>query len=82
MDDGSKEKNAGLLIHTNSFKYKDVVRLCEFINKKYELEACPRIRNKGKEQYAIYITKNNLMKVINIVEKYFSPDMMRKLYDS
>lgn len=82
MDDGSKEKKAGLMIHTNSFTYPDVVRLCEFINKKYDLESYPRIRNKEKEQYAIYITKNNLRKVRNIVKKYFTKDMMRKLYDS
>ncbi len=79
MDDGSNEKNSGLLIHTNSFTYQDVVRLCEFLNKKYDLGAYPRLRNKKKQQYVIYITKNNLSKVRKIVEKYFTPDMMRKL---
>jgi len=78
IDQGSKEKNAGLLIHTNSFTHEDVIRLCLFLKARYHLDARPRI----KKVTLIYIPKNNIIKVRKIVAKYFSRDMMRKLYDS
>ena len=82
MDNGSKEIKAGLLINTNSFSYSDVSRLCKFLETKYKFNPKPRLKNKLKDQWIIYIPKHNMPLLASIISPFLSPDMFRKLSDS
>lgn len=82
MDNGSKEKKAGILIHTNSFILDDVERLCKFLNNKYNLDTKPRLKNKLNSQWIIYIPNSNIKVLTSLISDYLSPDMFRKFSDS
>ncbi len=82
MDDGSKVKNSGLLIHTESFTLNEVNTLCLLLVEKFKLTAYPRIKNKEKSQWMIFIPKSELVKLKVLISPHFSPDMLRKLKDS
>lgn len=82
MDVGSNEKKAGLLIHTNSFTYKDIERLCDYLTKRYDLSAKPGLKNKVKAQWLIYIPKRKIPVLSKLIKDYLSPDILRKISDS
>lgn len=78
MDDGSKKLNSGLILHTNCFTYDEVERLSLLLNKKFNLKT----NIKCNKYFTIYIKKESMITLKNIVSQYFSMDMMRKLEDS
>jgi len=82
MDDGSKNPKSGLILHTDNFDYNEVLLLCKLLETKFNILAYPRLKNKDKNQWLIYIPKIYMPLLINIVSKHFSLDMMRKLIDS
>ena len=59
MDDGGWT-NYGIRIATNSFKHKEVELLQEVLKSKYNLETTIQ-KIYIKDQYSIYIKKNNLL---------------------
>jgi hypothetical protein len=76
--DGAKE-HVGLILCTESFNLKDVVRLINVLIIRYELDCTLRIINKDKKQYRIYIKKTSLPKLIKIVKPYIHTSMLYKL---
>ena len=82
MDDGAKVKKSGLLIHTECFTLEEVNTLCRLLNEKFNIPAYPRIKNKEKSQWMVFIPKSGMERVSDLTSKYFSLDMLRKLKDS
>lgn len=82
MDGGGKVRNSGILIHTNSFTLDEVKTLCRLLENKFSIPANPRVKNKEKSQWMIFIPKAGVGRVSELVAKHFSEDMLRKLKDS
>ena len=78
MDDGSKRIGGGLLLHTNSFTFDEVKRLSRLLNEKFNLKTTIR----SNKYHLIYIKKESMDLLRNIVLNHFSLDMIRKLEDS
>jgi ubiquinol-cytochrome c reductase cytochrome b subunit len=77
MDDGCWT-NYGIRIATNNFKLKEVELLNEVIKSKYNLETT--IQNIWvKDQYSIYVKKQSLDHLRNIVGHYIHSSMLYKL---
>lgn len=77
MDDGSK-CSAGLKIATNSFQYKDLERIINFLNKKYQLQS--NINKTGKkDQYILYFPKKSMKQLSTIIKPYLVQSMYYKL---
>lgn len=77
MDDGGKV-GEGLKLATNSFKYEDILYLINILNNKYNLKAS--IQKTGIEnQYHIYIFKESMPILRDIVKPYFTPSMYYKI---
>ena len=82
MDDGGKLKDAGIRLCTNCFTYEENLILKNILEKRYELDCTLReaiINN--QIQYNIYIKKHSQSRLRSIVEPYFIPSMLHKLYD-
>jgi len=77
MDDGAKVgKNFKLC--TNSFSYNDCLLLIKALNNNFNIKAS--IQSAGnKDQYLIYIWKESMTDLINIVSPYIIPEMKYKL---
>ena len=81
MDDGGKHSTGGVLLHTNSFTYKEIQILQEFLLEKYRLKSSytkkPTLDlDRG---YIIYILKECLSLFVSIVKPYMVPSMYYKL---
>jgi hypothetical protein len=77
MDDGGWA-NYGIRIATNSFKLKEVEVLQDILKSKYKLETT--IQNISiKDQYSIYIKKQSVNNLRNIVGPYIHFSMVHKL---
>lgn len=77
MDDGGWT-NSGVRIACNSFKFKEVELLQDVLNSKYNLETT--IQNIYiKDQYSIYIKKQSIDKLRNIVGSNIHYSMLHKL---
>ena len=76
MGDGSR-KDYGLEICTDCYSISDVVRLCNVLVIRYQLNCT--IRLKRENQYRIYITSKSMSKLRTIVYPYMHPSMMYKL---
>jgi hypothetical protein len=77
MDDGGWT-NYGVRIATNSFKLKEVELLQDVLKSKYNLETT--IQNIYiKDQYSIYIKKQSVNNLRNIVGPYIHSSMLYKL---
>ena len=77
MDDGGRA-NSGLRIASNSFTIKEVELLNDVLNSKYCQETS--IQKIGiNSQYSIYIKKNSINNLKNIVGPYIHPSMLYKL---
>jgi len=77
MDDGGWT-NYGIRIATNSFKLKEIELLQDILKSKYNLETT--IQNIYiKDQYSIYIKKQSVNNLRNIVGPYIHFSMLHKL---
>lgn len=77
MDDGSKVGN-GLKFSSNSFTYDDCLMLVRILNEKFNLKASVQLAG-TKNQYIIYIWKQSMDNLRNIVSPYIIPEMKYKL---
>jgi ubiquinol-cytochrome c reductase cytochrome b subunit len=75
MDDGSKD-GSGILLHTNSFKYEEVLYLIKRLKEKYRLECVPR---KNLDKHIIYIKAISMPMLIKIVVRHIHPHFYYKL---
>jgi len=79
MGDGSS-KSHGLIICTDSYTVKDVVRLINVFIIKFRLECSLYIHKQNK--YRIYIKQRSMPLLLNIVSPYMHPSMLYKLKSS
>lgn len=82
MNDGSLE-NGGLILCTDSFKLKDVCLLIAILHYNFDLDCTLRkIKNnsKGTAQYRIYIKRNSMDKLRNLVIPYMHTSFLYKLF--
>jgi ubiquinol-cytochrome c reductase cytochrome b subunit len=77
MEDGTKV-NKGLKLNTNSFSYNDCLLLFKALNNNFNIKASIQSAGK-KDQYLIYIWKESMTDLINIVSPYIIPEMKYKL---
>jgi hypothetical protein len=66
MDDGSFT-GSGLKLHTNAFTKEELNLLIEALNKNFSIKATINISKREKAQYTLYISKNQLQLVRNLV---------------
>ena len=78
MDDGSFT-GSGLKLHTNAFTLEELNLLIEALNKNFSIKATINISNREKAQYTLYISKNQLQLVRDLVKDHMHEDMMYKL---
>jgi len=78
MDDGSFT-GSGLKLHTNAFTLEELNLLIEALNKNFSIKATINISNREKAQYTLYISKNQLQLVIDLVKDHMHEDMIYKL---
>jgi len=77
MDDGSKV-GQGLKLCTNSFTYDDCLKLILVLNYNFKIKAS--IQSSGsKDRYTIYIWKESMDNLRNIVSPYIIPGMKYKI---
>lgn len=77
MDDGSKTGN-GLKLSSNSFTYLDCIKLSQVLFDNFNLKAS--IQSAGvPNQYIIYIWKESMPLLREIVKPYVHPSMKYKL---
>lgn len=77
MDNGCRV-NYGIRIDSNSFKLKEVELLNEVIKSKYNLDTTIQ-SIRVKDQYSIYIKKQSIPHLINIVGPYIHSSIKYKL---
>ena len=78
MDDGTSYKNKGFKFSTNSFTLKEIHYLRKVLKIKYNLETS--IHKSGlNNQYNIYIPKDSLIILREIVKPFFHPTMLYKI---
>jgi ubiquinol-cytochrome c reductase cytochrome b subunit len=75
MDDGSKEEH-GILLHTNSFTYEEILLLVKVLKNKYNIDSWPR---KKYDKYIIYISSKSVSLVVKLVKMYMHPKFYYKL---
>jgi LAGLIDADG DNA endonuclease family protein len=75
MDDGSKE-GSGVLLHTNSFTYEEVLLLISALKNKYNIESKPR---KKYDKHIIYINSKSVPLLIKLVKVYMHPIFYYKI---
>lgn len=75
-DGGFKSK--GIYLCTDSYAIQDVVRLMNVLIIRYELKCTLHKASNGKG-YRIYISRNSVSKVIDIVLPYLTPSMYYKV---
>lgn len=77
MDDGTKVSK-GLKLCTNSFNYNECLLLVNVLNDNFNIKSS--IQSAGvKDQYNIYIWKESMDNLRNIVSPYIIPEMKYKL---
>jgi ubiquinol-cytochrome c reductase cytochrome b subunit len=77
MVNGAKVSK-GLILNINSFSYNDCLLLIKALNSNFNIKAS--IQSAGtKDQYIIYIWKESMTDLINIVFPYIIPEMRYKL---
>jgi ubiquinol-cytochrome c reductase cytochrome b subunit len=77
MDDGAKV-GKGLKFSTNSFTYSECIHLVNILYKNFSLKAS--VQSAGiKDQYIIYIWKESMNDLLNIVSPYIIPEMKYKI---
>ena len=77
MDDGGFT-GSGLKLYTNAFKIEDLNLLIEALKINFGLIATIN-KTFINNQFTLYISKNQLPLVIDLVTKYMHPSMLYKL---
>jgi len=78
MDDGSFT-GSGLKLHTNAFSLEELNLLVEALDKNFSIKASLNVSNREKSQFSLYISKNQMSLVKDLVIKHMHPDMLYKL---
>lgn len=79
MDDGTKISK-GLKLNTNTFTYSECVLLVKVLYENFNLKSS--VQSAGaKDQYVIYIWKESLPLLRNIVSPYIVPEMKYKIIE-
>jgi hypothetical protein len=79
MDDGSKEKTGGILLHTNAFTYEEVLLLVCTLKRNFNIMSKPR---KKYNRYIIYINSKSLPLVVKLVKNHIHPNFLYKIVPS
>ena len=77
MDDGGFT-GAGIKLYTNSFSLEELNLLIKALDKNFSIKASIH-KTSIKNQETIYISKNQLPLVINLVRDHMHPSMLYKL---
>ena len=77
MDDGGFT-GSGLKLYTNAFSQNELQLLVEALSKNFSIKASIH-KTSIKNQETIYISKNQLPLVINLVRDHMHPSMLYKL---
>lgn len=77
MDDGYKS-GKGLKLSTNSFKYNELLFLIKLFYDKYDIKVSI-VKTGVYNQYNLYIWKESIPKLFNLVKPYIIPSMKYKL---
>lgn len=77
MGDGSAFNSGGLALYTDSYSIEDVVLLINVLIIRYGLKCSIHTHREG--QYRIYISKNSLYTLKQIVKPYIIPSMHYKI---
>jgi hypothetical protein len=75
MDDGSKG-SSGILLHTNSYTYEEVLLLINTLKNKFNIESTPR---KKYNKFIIYIYAKSVPLVVKTVKSHMHPKFYYKL---
>ena len=78
MDDGSFT-GSGLKLHTNAFSLEELNLLIKALDKNFSIKASVNVSNREKSQFSLYISKNQMSRVKDLVIKHMHPDMLYKL---
>nr|YP_009059685.1 LAGLIDADG endonuclease [Parasitella parasitica]AIO05735.1 LAGLIDADG endonuclease [Parasitella parasitica] len=78
MDDGSRQKEQGIMIATHSFSYEDVQFLANILTELYGLKTSV-VKSGIDNQWRINIWKKSMPKLAEIVKPYMIPEMAYKL---
>lgn len=80
MDDGARV-NKGLKFSTNSFTYDECLILIKALDDNFNLKAS--VQSAGNnDQYIIYIWKESMDNLRNIVSPYIIPEMKYKINEN
>lgn len=79
MDDGCYIKNRGIRIATLSYTYEEVLFLSQLITHKFHLKTTVQKGNLIENTYQIYIMKDSLSHLINLIQPFMIPSMFYKL---
>jgi len=77
MQDGSRQKNQGIFIATNSFTYEECLLLSRILSKKYHLKTSV-VKSGHYNQWRISIWKDSMHTLVSIVEPYIIDEMKYK----
>jgi len=75
--DGSRQKNQGISIATNSFSYEDCVFLSKILTEKYGLKTSV-VKSGHINQWKINIWKQSMPDLVSIVKPYVIDEMKYK----
>lgn len=78
MDDGSFT-GSGLKLHTNAYSLEELNLLIKALDKNFSIKASVNVSNREKSQFSLYISKNQMSLVKDLVIKHMHPDMLYKL---
>jgi hypothetical protein len=78
MDDGTFT-GSGLRLNTQSFSLEELNLLLKALDTNFSIKASINIYNKKKSQYTIYISKNQMFLIRDLIIEYMHPDMLYKL---
>jgi ubiquinol-cytochrome c reductase cytochrome b subunit len=77
MQDGSRQKNQGISLATNSFTYNDCFYLSKILQNKYNLKTSV-IKAGHYNQWKISIWKESMLDLVSIVKPYIIDEMKYK----
>lgn len=77
MDDGAK-LGSGLKLCTNSFTYDDCLKICQILDTNFGLKASVQ-KTGALDQYNVYIWKQSMEDLRDIVLPFMEPSMKYKL---
>jgi len=77
MQDGSRQKNQGIYIATNSFTYDECEFLCSILYRKYNLKTST-VKTGFPDQWRISIWKESMPILVSIIKPYVIDEMKYK----